>query len=79
MSELREMIKNAGFTISGFAKEIGLSEKSFRRRLKGEVAFSILDIKNMAKVFGISEKEMVYVLYDLETVVVERKVLKRKK
>lgn len=58
--ELEKEIKQNGYTIEGFASEIGMSRTTFWRKLNGESEFDISEAKQICTVLGINDPTPIF-------------------
>lgn len=54
---LREYIKDAGFTVTSFARKIGISREALYSKLSGKREFKLSEINMVTQLLSLSDKE----------------------
>ena len=61
---LKSHMAGLGITQGELAEALGLSKSAISRRLSGEVAFSVDEIKRIKKILKLTEKETYSIFFD---------------
>ena len=61
---LKSIIYKKGLTIKKVAEMIGITRVSLSFKIIGKTSFSIKDIKNLRKILGLTDKEIIKIFID---------------
>ena len=64
--ELRASIARAGVTNRSLAAQLGLSEQALYNKIQGETEFKGSEIKNIARILGLSMGDVNLIFFDRE-------------
>lgn len=64
--ELRASIARAGVTNRSLAAQLGLSEQALYNKIQGETEFKGSEIKNIARILGLSMGDVNLIFFDQE-------------
>ena len=61
---LKSIIYKKGLTIKKVAEMLGITRISLSIKISGKTPFSIKDIKNLRKILGLTDKEIIQIFID---------------
>lgn len=61
---LKSIIYKKGLTIKKVAEMLGITRISLSIKISGKTPFSIKDIKNLRKILGLTDKEIIKIFID---------------
>lgn len=61
---LKSIIYKKGLTIKKVAEMLGITRISLSIKISGKTPFSIKDIKNLRKILGLTDKEIITIFID---------------
>ena len=61
---LKSIIYKKGLTIKKVAEMLGITRISLSIKISGKTPFSIKDIKNLRKILGLTDKEIIEIFID---------------
>ena len=61
---LKSIIYKKGLTIKKVAEMLGITRISLSIKISGKTSFSIKDIKNLRKILGLTDKEIIKIFID---------------
>ena len=61
---LKSIIYKKGLTIKKVAEMLGITRISLSIKISGKTPFSIKDIKNLRKILGLTDKEIINIFID---------------
>lgn len=61
---LKSIIYKKGMTIKKVAEKLGITRISLSIKISGKTPFSIKDIKNLRKILGLTDKEIIKIFID---------------